>query len=170
MEENGKRRKKGRSLLEIFAKENGKMFFPTCWIKNFFFFSARHNRIVKKCEAGRPFFKFFFFAKIFSLRRATTRRVNITRRHTKRERNKKKKKERGKVQRINYFLEAVFFFLTEKRDKEDIFQKVFENTDKWQKFFLVIMHRRQFESEKWFKSGKRCFSKRIILRKESMIF
>ena len=47
MEENGKRRKKRRSFLEIFAKENGEMSSPICEKKQLFF-SARHNRIVKK--------------------------------------------------------------------------------------------------------------------------
>ena len=30
-----------------------------------FFFSARHNRIVKNVKNGRPFFKFFFSRKFF---------------------------------------------------------------------------------------------------------
>ena len=60
-----KKKKKGRSFLENFAKENGEMSSPTCWRKNNYF-SARHNRIVKNVKNWRPFFKFFsrnFFFK-----------------------------------------------------------------------------------------------------------
>ena len=38
MEENGKRRKKGRSFLENLAWDNGEVDFPICWMKNNFFF------------------------------------------------------------------------------------------------------------------------------------
>ena len=59
MEENGKRRKKGRSFLENFAKENGKISSPICWKKNNYFFSTSQQDS-KTCENWRPFLKFFF--------------------------------------------------------------------------------------------------------------
>ena len=59
MEENGKRRKKGRSFLGKFAKENGEMSYSICWIKNNYF-SARHNRIVKNVKIGETIFQDFF--------------------------------------------------------------------------------------------------------------
>ena len=65
MEENGKRRKKGRSFLDNFAKENGKMSSPICCTGCCFFFSARHNKIVENVKNGRPFFKFFFRENFF---------------------------------------------------------------------------------------------------------
>ena len=63
MEENGKRRKKGRSFLEIFAKENGKMS-STIFCKKNNIFSARHNKIVKNVKIGDTIFQ-KKFAKIF---------------------------------------------------------------------------------------------------------
>ena len=54
-----KKKKKGRSFLEEFAKENGKMSSPICWIKNNYFFSARHNRTVKNVKIGETIFQDF---------------------------------------------------------------------------------------------------------------
>ena len=60
---------KSKIILEKFAKENGKMSSPFCWMKNNYF-SARHNRIVKNVKSGETIFQDFFFAKIFSRRRS----------------------------------------------------------------------------------------------------
>ena len=59
MEENGKRRKKGRSFLENLAKDNGEVDFPICWMKNNFFFPARHNKKVKTVKIGETIFHDF---------------------------------------------------------------------------------------------------------------
>ena len=54
-----KKKKKERSFLENFAKENGKMSSPICCIKKQLF-SARHNKIVKNVKNGETIFSRFF--------------------------------------------------------------------------------------------------------------
>ena len=56
MEENVKRRKKKRSFLEIFAKENGEMSSPICWMKTKKF-RIHHNRQAKNAKAGETIFQ-----------------------------------------------------------------------------------------------------------------
>ena len=65
MEENGKRRKKQDHFLENFAKENGKMSSPICWIKKQLFLVSTSQQDSKKCENWRNHFSRFFSAKIF---------------------------------------------------------------------------------------------------------
>ena len=52
---------------------------------------------------------------------------------THKERTKQEEEAKKKVKRISYFLDA--FFSLKQRDKIDIFQKEFENTDNWQNVF-----------------------------------
>ena len=133
MEENGKRRKKGRSFLDNFAKENGKMSSPICCARCGFFFSARLNRMVKNVKNGRPFFKFFFRENFFIKKSNNEESEHNEKTH--KERTKQEEEEGKRKSTENQLLFRSGFFLTEKRDKEDIFQKEFENTDKWQNVF-----------------------------------
>ena len=119
-------------------------------------------------KLGETIFSKKFSRRFFSIRRVTTRRAKHDEK-THKERTKQKKKWREKVKRISSFLEAFFFFEQKQGDKEDIFQKEFENTDKWQHVFWRSCMGDGFRA----KSGKiksKCFSERIVLRKESMIF
>ena len=62
----------------------------------------------------------------------------------------------------------MFFLKQKQRDKEDIFQKIFENTDEWQNVFLRSCMEDGFTAKSGKNQEKTGFSKR--LRKESMSF
>ena len=153
----------------FFQKSNGvKMSFPICWIKNNNF-SARHNRIVKHVIIGETIFQDFFLRNFFQEDEVTTRRVNITRRDTKRDRNKTKRSKEKKVKRISYFFRCVFFH-TNKGIKKTFFKK---KSLKTQTNGKTIFEDHAWETVLWRKvekSGKKGFSKRTTMRKESTIF
>ena len=133
MEENGKKEKKGRSFLENFANEDGKMSSPICCLKkqkN----SARHNRLVKYVKIGETIFQDFFFAKIFFNKKSNNEESKHNEK-THKERTKQEEEVKRKSKENQFLFGSVFFFEQKQGDKEDIFQKEFENTDKWQHVF-----------------------------------
>ena len=99
MEENGKSREKGRSFLENLAKDNGKVDFPICWIKNNFFFSTSQQES-QKCENWRNHFPKQMFTEIFNKKSNIEESKHNEKTHkerTKQEEEEKRKSDRESV-------------------------------------------------------------------------
>ena len=135
MEENGKRREKGRSFLENLAKENGEMSSPICWIKNNFFFQHVTTRKSKKCENWRNHFsKKKKSSDIFN----KNSNIEESKHNEKTHKERTKQEEEEEVKRKSKENQLLFrgVFLKQKQgDQQDIFQKEFENIDNWQNVF-----------------------------------
>ena len=114
-----KKKKKRRFFLGNFAKENGEMSSPICWIKNNYF-SARHNKIVKHVIIGETIFQ-DFFSKIFSRRRSN----NEERKHNEKthKESPKQEEEVKRKSKENQLLFRCVFFHRNKGIKKTFFSK-----------------------------------------------
>ena len=87
-------------------------------------------------KIGETIFQDFFFAKIFFNKKSNNEESKHNEK-TDKERTKQEEEVKRKSKENQFFFRGVFFFLNRDKegDKEDSFQKEFENTNKWQNNF-----------------------------------
>ena len=102
-----KKKKKGRSFLENFAKENGKMSSTICCIKKQLFFSARHNRKAKNVKIGETIFQVFVAKIVFKKKSNNEERKHNEKTHKERTKQEEEVKRKSKENQLLF--RGVFF-------------------------------------------------------------
>ena len=123
-----KKKKKRKILLGNFCEREWQDVLHNFLFKKQHFSTSQQDS--QKCENWKNHFSRFFSRRFFSIRRVTTRRAKHNEK-THKERTKQEEEVKRKSKE-NQLLFRGFFL---KGEKEDIFQKEFENTDKWQHVF-----------------------------------
>ena len=102
-----KKKKKKRSFLEKFAKENGKMFLPNLLDKKNNCCSARHNRKEKDVKIGETIFHDFLSRKFFIKKSNNEESEHNEKTHKERTKQEEEVKRKSKE---NQLLFRGFFF------------------------------------------------------------